>query len=149
MHFPRLFAIPAIIVSLGAGVAYANPAADVEARHQYFKSLAAEMKVLGGLRSSFDADKAKAAAATLGPLLDKDFSTLFVAGTSSADVKGSDAKPVIWQDGAAFTARHAAFETAGRTLVAAAEAGDATAYGAAFTQFGGTCKACHDAFREK
>lgn len=149
MNFVRFLSISSLVFGLGLGAAGANPASDVEARHQFFKSLGAQMKELGGVKASFDADKAKAAAANLAPLLDTDFNTLFAPGTSSADVKGSRAKPEIWQDADAFAKDHDALVAAGRAVIAAADAGDAKAFDAAFTQMGGTCKACHDTFREK
>ena len=75
---------------------------------------------------------------------------LFPAGTSSTDLPGqTEAKAAIWTNMADFGAKGKAMNDAGAEVIAAANAGDATAFGAALQKLGGTCKACHDDYREE
>ncbi|HEX8579049.1 MAG TPA: cytochrome c [Allosphingosinicella sp.] len=59
----------------------------------------------------------------------------------------SRAKPTVWADRAGFEARAAAFQAATAKLLAAAQAGDKAAFGAAYKDVGGTCGACHSGYR--
>lgn len=142
-----VFAMSCVSLSLTATVASADPAAQVAARHDYFDGLNAEMKRLGGVTKAFDATTAKAEAANLSKILSTDFRTLFPAGTSSAEVAGSRAKPAIWARFDDFQAHEKALKDAGGAVIAAADAGDGAAFAAAFGKMGGACKACHDTYR--
>jgi cytochrome c556 len=73
--------------------------------------------------------------------------TLFPPGTD----KGHDTKalPKIWTDMAGFTKAASNYEDAAKALQAAAKAGDAKAFAAAFKQTGKACGACHKAYRAK
>ncbi|WDR06344.1 cytochrome c [Devosia rhodophyticola] len=70
---------------------------------------------------------------------------LFPEGSIVGD---SGALPVIWEDFDAFTAIVDTGTEAAKTAMAAAEAGDGTAYGAALKALGGSCGACHQQFRQ-
>lgn len=59
----------------------------------------------------------------------------------------SEALPAIWENWDGFTAIVETGKTAAAAGLAAAEAGDATAYAAALQTLGGTCGACHQQFR--
>lgn len=143
-----LFTLPAALVLGAVTLASANTAGAVADRQAYFKNLGYQAKKFGELAKSFDASAAKAQAAELAPLLNTDFKTLFPAGTSAQEIPGENrAKPAIWTDFDGFMAKEAGFKKAGAALVAAAEAGDQKALGAAMGQFGGSCKACHDDYR--
>jgi cytochrome c556 len=73
--------------------------------------------------------------------------TLFPPGTE----KGHDSKALskIWTDTAGFEKAAANYAEAAKTLQAAAKAGDAKAFAAAFKQTGKACGACHKAYRAK
>lgn len=141
-----LLAVPVSLL-IGAA-AFAVPAETVEARKAYFKSIGGVMKPMSGLAKSFDAEAAKAEADKLRAVLATDIATLFVPGTSDADLPGQTrAMAVIWEKPEDFAAKSTAMTTAGASLIAAADAGDAAAFATAFGQMGGTCKACHDSYR--
>ena len=59
----------------------------------------------------------------------------------------SKALPAIWEKWDTFVAIIETGKTAAAAGIAAAEAGDAAAYGAALQTLGGTCGACHQQFR--
>jgi cytochrome c556 len=75
-----------------------------------------------------------------------DLTVLFPEGSDT--VPGSEAKPEIWQNFDAFQAMFVQGATAATAMKAAAEAGDAAAYGAAIKTIGPLCGgACHQQFR--
>lgn len=145
-----LLALPVAALALGT-VAYASDAKDVlEAREAYFKSLGKSMKAMMGVAKSFDAEAAKAEAANLEKILATDAGPLFAPGTSSTDFPGeTEAKASIWANMDDFGAKGKAMHEAGAEVITAANAGDAAAFGAALQKMGGTCKACHDDYREE
>lgn len=69
----------------------------------------------------------------------------FVEGTSSTDKGG--AKANIWSERAKFDAAAQKMQDEMAKLVAAARSNNADQLKAAFGAAGGTCKACHDDFR--
>lgn len=58
------------------------------------------------------------------------------------------AKAIIWGDQAAFVKTHNDMLGAARALQTATMSGDLAAMTSARTALGGTCKSCHDKFRE-
>jgi len=94
-----VFALLPAAIAVGATMAYADGAATVEARQNYFKALGKETKALGGLTKAYDADAAKATAAELEKVLATDTAPLFAPGTSDADFPGKTrAKASIWEN---------------------------------------------------
>lgn len=142
-----LLTLPVAALVLGTA-AYADGMATVKARQDYFKSLGGTMKAMVGVAKKFDAEAAKAEAAKLEALLATDMGPLFAPGSSDADFpKESEAKASIWTNMDDFGAKGKAMHEAGAVVIAAANAGDAAAFGAAVQKLGGTCKACHDDYR--
>ncbi|MBM3591150.1 MAG: cytochrome c [Alphaproteobacteria bacterium] len=72
------------------------------------------------------------------------FPARFPAGSGSGETR---ALPTIWTDRAGFEAANGNMVTQLRALQTAANAGDQTAFGAAFQQTGATCGACHRPYR--
>ncbi|WDR02811.1 cytochrome c [Devosia algicola] len=70
---------------------------------------------------------------------------LFPEGSIVGD---SEALPIIWDNFDEFTAIVDTGTEAAKTAMAAAETGDATAYGAALKALGASCGACHQQFRK-
>ena len=73
----------------------------------------------------------------------------FPKGSGPQDKVRTHALAAVWEKPAGF--QHAAqrFTAAATALDAAAKAGDVAALRTAAQALGGTCKACHDQFREK
>ena len=94
-------------------------------------------------RAPFDAKVAQDSAHVVATL-----STLpwagFVANTESVK---SRAKPEIWKEAGKFKEASDKFVAEAAKLEAAAKTGNLDAIKTAFGAVGGSCKACHDAFR--
>jgi len=71
---------------------------------------------------------------------------LFPAGS---DVEGSHALPVIWEEPEEFSAAIEKLVATTNAFVEAAKSGDQERIGQAFRDVGGSCKGCHDKFREE
>ena len=122
-----------------AFVAPATPEEAVTAR-------IALMKQDGGLlRSAGNLTGAEAVAAM--QTLKDNYSHIPALFPEGSIVGESKALPAIWENWDAFVAIAKTGEDAAAAGLAAAEAGDATAYAAALQAIGGTCGACHQQFR--
>ena len=136
---------------LPAGFAGAqSPEDTVAARQGYYKLLGAQMAVLAPMaqgKMEFNAEQAGIAAGNIATLSQLDIGGLFAPGTSSSDIADSNAKSEIWENMAAVGEKGAAFRAAAAEMPAAAASLETLQ--AAVGKLGGTCKACHDDFREK
>lgn len=156
MPLSKLIVSAAVAVALGAAAftAYAqdvtitpDPAlqglsADqaVAKRQELMKKNGATLKAAGGLSG---ADAVAAA-----DQLIYDFSNLTILFPEGSDqVVGSEAKPEIWQNFDTFQGLLKQGVVAATAMKAAAEAGDAAAYGTAIKTVGGVCGQCHQQFR--
>ena len=131
--------------------ALANEKEDaVAARQAFYKQLGGEMGPLVKiLKGDYDAAAAQQHADNLAEITKTDVTTFFIEGTSNQDMPGkTEASPKIWEDMAGFKDKFAALQTAVATLKAEAGKGKGE-LAAAFKGVGGSCKSCHDAFREK
>lgn len=112
----------------------------VAKRQELMKTNGGTLKTAGSLSG---ADAVKAAETLIA-----DFSNLTVLFPEGSDtVKGSEAKPEIWQNFDAFQALLKQGVVTATAMKAAAEAGDADAYGASLKALGGLCGQCHQQFR--
>lgn len=143
---PALFAA----LLLAAAPAAAGPAEDaVAARQGFYKLLGAEMGPLAAMAKgevTFDAERAAAHAANLSAIAGYDVSRLFIDGTSADDLAGTKAKADIWMDREDFMTKFLNMRQAINANQANIAAGRAE-LGGALGHIGGTCKACHDAYR--
>lgn len=73
----------------------------------------------------------------------------FPAGSGPESEIDTQAKPEIWRSGGEFKAAQDAMNEHARKLVQVAAGGDVGAIRAQWRELGGTCKSCHDRFREK
>lgn len=76
----------------------------------------------------------------------KQVPALFPAGSDKGETK---AKAAVWSNGADFGVKAQAFEAESAKLVQAVASGDKAAVQKQFGAVGGTCKACHDAYRSE
>ncbi|WP_160939089.1 c-type cytochrome [Teichococcus coralli] len=74
------------------------------------------------------------------------FPALFPPGSDTGD---THARPAVWSDRAEFQAAAGRMVAAASKLHEAAASGDADATATAFREAGGTCGACHRAFRAR
>ena len=96
-------------------------------------------------RKPYNKDEAIRNASRIDALSSQPFE-FFGAGTDKGDTK---AKGDVWKDMAKFTAAGEKFQAEAAKLAQVARAGDMAALKAQFNATAGTCKACHDDFREK
>ena len=146
---PRTAAIAAMLVIAGmAGAqhiaAHANATGIVKERMDNFKATQGHLKAISRLLGSAEFDEIASRASAMRDW-DTAMPAAFPEGSGGAP---SDAAPVIWSDNAGFVAAASDHVSALDELIAAAEAGDAGAVGAAFKAVAGTCKACHMKYRQ-
>ncbi|KQX34296.1 hypothetical protein ASD04_16790 [Devosia sp. Root436] len=135
------------LLALGAVAAMAQdafvPPATPEEAVTMRKAL---MREDGGLMRTLNGLSGAEAAAAVNTVLTNytHIPALFPEGSIVGDSK---ALPAIWENWDAFNAILETGKTAATEAIAAAEAGDATAYATALRALGGTCGQCHQQFR--
>lgn len=92
----------------------------------------------------YDAEQIRANVQVLNML-----ATLPWAAFDNEAFKGGDSLDDVWSDASGFNAKRKDFETNLSKLTEAVEADDFNAFRVAFGNTGKSCKACHDAYREK
>lgn len=133
---------------LGAGIAAAqDPGAVIETRKAGLKQAGGAMKAVSEWVKDGNGtpDDVQKAAATLMQVAGA-MPNWFPAGTG-VGVGKSEAKPEIWKNPADFQAKIAAFQAEAKTFQTVAATGDKAAIGKQLGATGGTCKACHDAYK--
>lgn len=139
------------LAALGAAAAHAAPPAQV------IKAREANFKLLGkGMKTTFDQLKAdspdiaaiRAAAASIAATAPK-LGSQFPAGSGPESGVKTEALPVIWQKPAEFRAAYDKLTGAAKAFKLAADSGDLAKIKASAQALGGTCKGCHDTFRQK
>lgn len=116
-------------------------------RHEDYEQIG---KAMRGAKKSLDGGDVagvRTAAATINELAPK-AAAWFPAGTGP-DVGKTQAKAEIWRQRAEFDSGMKNFAAAAAVFHQAAQGSDVEAMKAAHGKLGGTCKACHDKFREE
>ncbi|MDF1793360.1 MAG: cytochrome c [Thalassobaculaceae bacterium] len=136
----KLAAIAVLGLTMIAGMASADV---VDTRQKGFKAHVGNMKAVqaavesGNAAAAVDPAKAMLAYAESIP-------SLFPEGSGEGETR---ALPAIWSDWAGFEKAASNHVAAVEKLVAMAESGDASALGDQLKATGGTCGACHKAYR--
>ena len=146
----KTFATLAALAMLTGTATYAQDfSAQLKARQGQFRIMAINLGILGGMAKGeveYSAEAAQAAADTLVAVSMIQQGPHWPAGSSEMDMDGTRAKAEIWDNLPDVLAKWASFGEAAKVMQAAAGQG-AEAIGPALGQMGGTCKACHDAYR--
>jgi cytochrome c556 len=143
-----ILAAAAITLSAPAAAQFAKPEDAIKYRKASLTVMAAHFGRIGAMangRAPFDA-KAAAENADIVASMSKLPWAAFVDGTDAGDTK---AKPEIWKEQAKFKAAADKLQSEAVKLAAAAKTGNLDNLKAAFGPAAETCKACHDAFRNK
>jgi len=143
--------VSGLVLAGAVAVHAATPDDAVNARKQNFKQIGGAAKAVGDTLKTPAPDLAtiKKSAATIAGLAPK-VSTWFPAGTGPDKVSvKTGAKPEIWSDNAGFKAAAVNFSKAAAEFKVAADSGNLDAIKAKMGALGGTCKACHDKYRNK
>jgi len=142
-----LAALAGLGVSLPAAAQFAKPEDAVKYRKAAFQVMATHFGRLGAMangRAPYDAAAAAANADIVVTMSKLPFAG-FVEGTSGTE-KGAP-KANVWSERAKFDAGAKKMQDEVVKLQAAAKSGNADQLKAAFGPAAGTCKACHDDFR--
>ena len=136
---------PAATTEIGA--APADIPAFMKMRHDNYEDIGKNMKVL---QDNMKLDAPDMAAVTAAATKIKGYAdqmaTWFPAGTGPESGIKTEAKAEIWTDRATFDAAVVKLQEESGKLAAVT---DAAAFKAQFPATGGTCKGCHDKFRQE
>jgi cytochrome c556 len=149
MRFLRAAAIATALGALALPATAQDFANEVGARQGMFKIMGLNVGILGGMARGnipYDADAAQVAAANLVAVSAINPLNMFPAGSDNTAVATTRAQPAIWENIPDVGEKWAAFGTAAAGLQAVAGNGQ-EAVGAAMGALGGTCQACHEAYR--
>ena len=119
-------------------------------RHDNFGKMGAAFKKLNDelKKDSPDVAVIQASSKTLAGMANT-LPTWFPAGSGKQARPKSEAKDNIWTEKADFSAKVSAYQVQASKLNQVAMAGDLGAIRAQARATGGTCKGCHDKFREE
>lgn len=147
-RFALLAAAAALAATAGAA-AKVDPAKVVQARQAGMKQIGRDFKaIMDQLHSGAADGKAVAASARDLAGVAPKVGGWFPAGTGPQPGLKTSAKAEIWSQNADFRAKAQALAVAARNLDAAARrGGDPSALQPLVGQLGGTCKACHTAYK--
>jgi cytochrome c556 len=140
----------AFLLAGGIGGFAQDKMAQVKARQDFMKAQGADAKAIGDYAKG-EGDQAKALAAA-NDLIARSgkITDLFPAGTSSADVKESKAKPELWKDWDKVKMIPDAMHAEELKLIDPIKAGDMKAVGAQMGAVGKAgCGNCHNNYRVK
>ena len=144
-------AVPLLALALAACGNPDTPAGRAaDERHENFEAIGDAAKVIADeLKASApDLAKLQAAAATIDGFAPK-VAGWFPAGSGPADGIKTDGLQAIWEKPEEFKQQADKFVAETAKFQALAQAGDLAAIGAGMQALGGTCKGCHDKFREE
>jgi|TARA_B100001939_G_scaffold16841_1_gene14071 cytochrome c556 len=129
------------VLIFGSLIAKADVIAERKAN---FKANAAAMKAINAALGGGDFDAAITQATTIADWA-RVMPDYFPENSDMGDTK---ARADIWMDFDGFKSRASANEKAALTLISTAKTGDVSATIGALKQLGGTCKSCHDNFKD-
>jgi len=149
-HLALALALAASLTSFGASAqsAFAKPEDAIKYRKAAFSLTAAHFGRIGAMAQGkvpFDAKLAADNAELVATLSHLPWAA-FGEGTDQGDTK---AKPEIWKQSAKFKELADKFQQEAGKLASAAKSGKEADVKTAFTATAGTCKSCHDDFRNK
>lgn len=145
----------ALVLTMGAGGAFADGHANqaiqgaIKARQGQMQLYQHSVGILGAMAKgdvAYDAAAASAAANNLKAVANLDAASLWPQGSDMGSVEGTRAKPELWSTFPAVIENAMAMAKAADAMAVAAGQ-DLDALRAAFGPVGGSCNACHKAFR--
>lgn len=143
-----LMAVSTSAISFTASAQFAKPEDAIKYRKAAFSVTAAHFGRLGAMaqgKVAFDAKAAVDNAEVVANMAKLPWAA-FGEGT---DVGETKAKPEVWKQSAKFKEAADKYQAESVKLLAAAKTGKEDAFKTAFSATAGTCKSCHDDFRNK
>lgn len=145
----RVAAVATTLGLLALPAAAQDFANEVGARQGMFKIMGLNLGVLGGMARGnipYDTDAAQVAAANLVAVSSINPFNMFPQGSDNMALDTTRARPEIWDNVADVGEKWVAFGAAAEALQGVAGTGQ-EALGPALGALGGTCQACHEAYR--
>lgn len=119
-------------------------------RHEGFEKIGDNFKLVNDkLKAGGGLDEETAAAARTISIEATKVANWFPQGSGPETGAKTQAKAEIWSNTDDFGAKREAFVTESARWVQLADAGDAAGFAAQTKTVGGTCKGCHDDYRQK
>ena len=146
--FLTLISISAVVMSFTASAQFAKPEDAVKYRKAALGVMATHFGRLGQMaqgKVSFDAKVALENAEIVANMAKLPWHA-FAEGTDTAESK---AKAEVWKESTKFKEAADKLQAESVKLVAATKTGKEDAFKAAFSATAGTCKSCHDEFKNK
>ena len=143
----------AVLVIATAGVAFAglslaqDPADQIKYRQNVMKAIGGNMGAIAAIMQGKVEHKSHLK--MLATALNADSKAVRDIFPEGSDLGETNAKPEIWQKPDEFKAAVEKLETNADKFLAAVDSGDQAAIGEAMKALGGSCKGCHDDFRQK
>lgn len=132
-----------------AALAQTNVADVIKERQAGMKVIGSGFKgLMDQTRGTPDPAAVKRHAAAVAAMSPK-VTAWFAPGTAAPAGTKTGARPEVWTQQAAFRKSAAGFDAQAKRVLALANAGDMDAFGPQVRALGGTCKDCHDQFRQK
>ena len=147
----KLLTILTLMASMTAGAAFAGGHIEgaIKARQGQMQLYAHYLGILGGMargNADYDAAAAQAAADNLLAVASLNAGSLWPQGSDMDSAEGTRAKAAIWENFPDVGAKSMALTSAAANMATAAGT-DLGALRAAMGDLGGTCGACHKAYR--
>ncbi|MCD0422835.1 cytochrome c [Rubrivivax sp. JA1024] len=142
-------AVAGLVTALPAAAQFQKPGDAIEYRQSAFTLIASHFGRVAAMaqgKAPFDAKVAAENIAIVSTLAKLPL-TAFGPGTDKGH--GTEAKAAVWSDAAGFKAAADKYVAAIDKLDAAGKTGDFAQIKAAVGETGGSCKGCHDKFKEK
>ncbi len=147
-YFMWAMVVCGLASSFSAAAQFAKPEDAIKYRKAAFTVTGAHFGRLGQMaqgKTPFDAKVASENAEVAASMA----KLPWAAFTEGSDVGDTKAKPEIWKQNAKFKELAEKFQLDSAKLVAAAKTGKEDVFKTAFTTVQGSCKSCHDDFRNK
>lgn len=107
-------------------------------------------RIKGNVEGTYNKEEVIKAANVIQAIANSGMGALYVPGSDKGTgFHETKVKPELFTDGAKVGKIAGEFNTAANELAKVAATGDAAAVKAAFGKLGGTCKSCHDDYRNK
>jgi cytochrome c556 len=149
MTFRRATVLASVLAALALPAAAQDFSNEVGARQGMFRIMNLNLGILGGMARgnvTYDAEAAQVAAANLVAVSAINPLNMFPAGSDNVALATTRARPEIWDNVPDLAEKWAAFGSAAAALQTVAGDGQ-QALGPAIGALGGTCQACHEAYR--
>lgn len=142
-----LLIISLLLLAGTSSVALAEPGDDIKYRKSVMKAIGGHMGAIAAIMQGKAGHAKHLRSHAIGlNAASKSVRDTFQAGSADGETR---ALAAVWDKPAEFKQVVSKFETAADGFLKAVDTGDQSKIGAAMKELGGSCKACHDDFREK